>query len=344
MHTRSRWLAPAAVALVLSVPVGLSRGQDAGAASEAVAIPTTIERIWYRAAKKQGFAKLKAIKVTGDLTITSEGLEIVGKKDSISIPLESISMLSYGTMGRDVDTEWAVMEIDTGGGSQRVGFRDGSRMGYGHKTREIYETLRRLMKQLTAAQYRVPEGYEAFDELDHQFTIAIPEGWSNYLQSVVIIGDRMPWGRIIFSAEPVRRDPQAREGDGVSLESVQRGEAPAFFLDRREARKGKACSGFTPPQRAELLEQVNSELRLDGGFEPTGQPELSPFSVNGCKGLKIVARSRDADGAERVLDLRAVSDGETVFVFGMRGSAAHVERNRDPFETSVASLKFAVAR
>jgi hypothetical protein len=66
-------------------------------------------------------------------------------------------------------------------------------------------------------------------------------------------------------------------------------------------------------------------------------------SLAGCEGLRLVGRGRRNDGTAVVLDARAVSDGETLFVFVLRSVADDYESRLRAFDKVLATFRFSVA-
>ena len=69
-------------------------------------------------------------------------------------------------------------------------------------------------------------------------------------------------------------------------------------------------------------------------------PTATAQAVSGCDGLRIVGRSRRADGAEVVLELLATAQGGTLYLFGLRALAPNYEAYREIFTRSISTLKF----
>jgi hypothetical protein len=301
-----------------------------------VDLPLTIEKVWFKPVRQSGAAKMK--KLTGPLMIDDSGLEVVGKQDSVHIPLDSISMISLGKFGNDVDTEWVLLQLVGGEPNRVVGIRDGRRLGYGQQTRELFHTVREVMRSLSAAQYRVEPGHRLFDQISFQMTFAVPEDWSHFIHSAVTIGERVAQGTILFSAEPIDRMIEHDE----ALDGVLTGETAGFYLDRVDPGKGRNCDGLTPKQNDLLLERVAGELGI-GGFEIVDHPSATDFTIAGCRGVRVEGRGRHADGREKLADLRVVSNGETMFLFGMYSTADGDTAHRDSFERVVGSVKISVS-
>lgn len=314
--------------------------------SEAVRLPVTFDKVWFRTGKKRGWG---GAGLTGALTISETELHLSSHKRDVSVPLDSILRVSYGKMRGDVDTDWIVMSVLEEGERRLIGFRDGRKFGYGQQTDEIRETIMAVIRQAGAAQYGVPEGFRAYDELDEQFTMAIPLGWSVYHRTLIATGQHGFRGEAIFSREPVvsetERDPERREElRRQALRAIDDGEAGAFFVDRREAPRGMRCEGFTEKGMARLQQWVAEDPLFDEGRGVDESVRTEPVVIDGCSGLRIVRHSRRPEGVERVLDLRVVSDDEIVFLIGLRSRAGRYEEDLEPFETAVRSVRLSVAR
>jgi len=309
---------------------------------DGVRLPLTIERVWFKPSRK-------LISSGGDLTISEEGLELVKNKKTVLIPLEELYVLSYGRFKSDVDTEWSILGIGENGPSTLLAIRDGKKLGYGRRTKKIYEQLRQAMKKLGVAQFQVPPGYVIFEAFANQFTLAIPEGWDTHLQSLVVEADGHSWGTAIFSSENIEHT-YATAGeishleDDPDLRRVLTGEVPAFFVARDEVDSGMGCNGFTDKAKQKLIRREHERT-----VDVLGYPLVEPFSVTPatvafCSGFRAQGRSRRPDGREIQIDLYIVADGSTLYVLGMRALDDLPASAREPFENALATLKFSVAR
>lgn len=327
-------------------PAWSKKRPPAEEAAEALEIPVTIERVWYRTAKKLGIG---GAQMTGDLTITEEGLHFDGRKRDFTIPLDSIHRVSWGRMRGDVDTDWAVLALVDEKGKRIVGFRDGKKLGYGRRSRSIYETILGAARLMSVAQYKVPEGFRTYDGLDFLFTLAVPEGWSAHHRSVIEIDGQPTWGEMLFLPGSERDEgaPGDPWGDHLvewSVDAVRAGQVGGIFIDRNKAERGMSCIGFTEKARARLLERAERDPLFRGVRGEEESTRTEPWAVDGCHGLRIVRRSRPEEGAEVVLDVRAVCDGETLFLFGLRSRADRFDADVEVFEQAVSHVRFSVAR
>lgn len=336
----------AASALALYLLLAQIAPAAAGVAEEAgehaPVLPVTLERVSFRPPKKMGVRK------SGFLTVTRDELWFSGDKKATAIALDRIQLVSFGKMKGNVDTDWAVLAIGEPGLEELVGFGDARKFGDPARTREIYDVIKMAVKEASAAQYRVPPGFRTYDKVDRQCTLAIPESWGYHLESVVVVGDRAPWGTILFTSEPIRRSGEGasaskpRVDEGV-LERVLAGEIPAFFLERTPVEGGMGCKGFSDKARAKLIERAREDP-LFGEEVELPEPSTSDVSIDDCAGLRIEARGPGPDGGERLLDLSAVAHKDTLFLFGLRAAAGNYETFREPYETAIATVRFSVAR
>jgi hypothetical protein len=305
-----------------------------------IALPLTLDKLWYRSGGK---------KREGDLTVSAEGFEFTTRKRVFSIPLERLHVVSYGKLRGDVDTDWIVLSVGVGAPYDLVAFRDGSKWGYGSRTRELYNQLRRVLEQLAAAQYDAPDGYAPYEDPDRTMSTVIPEGWHSYLESLVLVGGRAARGTTILSEQKVRTVEQTSEGRAESVDDLElldrilAGESPGFFIERDDAVRGMGCDGFSGGATERILERARRDLAFGEGYEIVAAPAASPATVGDCEGLRVLGRSRRQDGAEVVLELFAAAQGDTLTLVGLRALADRYEQHREPFRVAVDSVRFGVA-
>jgi hypothetical protein len=285
---------------------------------EVLTLPLTIDGVWCRADGREivGRGKTK-----GDLSLTDEAVEIHSRKKAVSIPLDDVRRVSFGKMRGDVDTDWAILTVATDGPPALVGLRDGRKMGYGTRSREIYETLRSLVRQTGTAQYAVPDDMETFDVLDGEFTMAVPRGWTAHHESLIESADRMMFGTVVFS--PGDDDPRS------------------IFVERRESPSGADCSGLTDKARDRVLASLSADPRFDGISHVA---QADPTTIDGCEGLRLVGREAIPGGGPAIHDLRVVSDGRVLFLFGASGQTGDGGVEPDAFERALSTVRFSAAR
>jgi len=179
-----------------------------------------------------------------------------------------------------------------------------------------------------------------FEGLKEQFTISLPAGWTVYNQTEVLSGKPGPHGMLFFSAEPVAK-PGEKIADQAALRRVDTGEIPSFFVDRHLAMKGMSCSKFKADY--EVATMVGNDPVFGGAMRRMLRP-LPPKSkrveLAGCQGVKIEGRGHmGPEKTEWVIDVRAVSDGKTLYLFSLRNTATNYSKNLETFERALATLK-----
>lgn len=179
-----------------------------------------------------------------------------------------------------------------------------------------------------------------------QFTITLPDGWSVYDQSAAVLGIAGPTGMVIFSAEPLTTPGQAT-ADIEQLARVDRGELPSFFVDRQAAEKGMACDRLSRTAVYNIGMKVIQDPAVGAARRHFGAvaPGHTPVAIGGCQGVRFKVESRKGD-AERhwIIDVRAVSDGTTLYLFALRNPVDHYARNIAAFDAAMATVRFAVGR
>ncbi len=300
-----------------------------------VALPLTIEKLWLRMDGKRR---------EGYLTIDDGGFEFFTKKRSFEIPLDRIHFINFGTTSWDVDTEWIVLSVGVVPPYDLIGLRDGAKWGFGGRTEELYHDIRRVLRQLEAAQFRVPAGFELYEDPGRACVLAIPQGWSTYLESLVITNAHPGQGTTVLSERPIRRTAEGRGepayDDLELLDAILAGESLGFLFERSQAGRGMGCEGFSKGGRERVLERARGDLVIGAGSATLAPPEVSPVTIGSCEGLRVLQRSRRPDGAEVVLELHAVAHGETLYTFGLRALADRYEAFRKPYLATLASVEF----
>ena len=329
-------LSIALVAGVTGPGWGAQESSGEGAAEESLRLPYTVQRIWFRTEKK---------KMAGDLTITADALEFTGRKRSLTVPMESIRIVSFGNMRGDVDTDWVVLSVVQGGVAETYGVRDGRKFGFGARTREIYDAVKLAVRTLSAAQYRASRGFKPYVEMDHQFTMAIPQDWSTSHLLLIDVEGLPVRGASIFSAIPIVRETEEPEVRRAQLAAVANGTAAAVVLERKTLVSGMTCSGFSPGGREKVLEWIKQIppviKRQPWTFD--GLPTVTQATIDDCEGLHIVQHGRNHGDDEVTIDVYTVARGRTVFLFVLRS----VQEEREPrtriLERLLAAFRFSAA-
>jgi hypothetical protein len=256
-------------------------------------------------------------------------------------------------MRGDVDTEWVVLTVKSDGERSMIGLRDGSRWGYGHRTREIYEMLVRAVEDLSAAQFSRTPGFEPYTELDHVFAMPIPQGWSSYHHELVAVDGVVRWGVVVFSEQPLI-DPHAeiplsptsnRTERKRVLRELQQGKATAWILRRFESSGGMSCAEFKHKTLHTLRRQIAEDPFFGVPFTITDdQPFETVSSIDDCATLRLKLEAVTEEDRTVVLDLRMVSRGGAVALIGLRTTAEDYDHERKMFDEAVRELRFAATR
>jgi hypothetical protein len=307
--------------------------------------PRTIQKIWYRTGKERGFTGPKH---SGDLMITRDSLEFLSKKADITIPFESVGMISFGKMRGDVNTDWVVLTVRDGGARRLIGFRDGRKMGYGSRTPEIFETVLDVAEELSWAQFTAPEKLEAYTELDHVIAVAVPQDWSSYHHEMVSTEGSVFWGTVIFTPELMTSDASENHLEGtereLALEAIQRGETTAWIIRRVQSGGGMSCDGFTKKALKTLAGWITRDPFLGVPFEATDSAVFEPSTIGVCQGVRMSLHADDSTTPVPVLEVRAVSQGDVTLILGLRTTDRDHETDLELFEAALPTVKFAVTR
>ena len=307
--------------------------------------PRTIEKIWYRTGKERGFIGRKH---SGDLMITRDSLEFLSKKADITVPVESIEMVSFGKMRGDVNTDWVVLTIRDGTVQRLIGFRDGRKMGYGARTPEIFETVLDIAEELSWGQFAAPAKLEPYTELDHVFAVAVPQGWSSYHHEMISTEGSVFWGTVVFTPEPMTSDAAETHLEGtereLALEAIQRGETTAWVIRRVESRSGMSCEGFTQKALKTLAGWVARDPFLGVPFEAPTSTVFEPETVGGCRGVRASLRAQGSMAPVPLIELRVVSQGDATLILGLRTTERDREADLELFEAALPTVKFAITR
>jgi hypothetical protein len=74
-------------------------------------------------------------------------------------------------------------------------------------------------------------------------------------------------------------------------------------------------------------------------------PDHKDIELGGCHGVRFVLEAHKKDPAKhRVLDVRAVSDGNVLYLFSLRNKGAHYATNLAAYDGALASVRFTLAK
>ena len=201
-----------------------------------------------------------------------------------------------------------------------------------------------LAAQAVRAEDQTPSVH-IYDGLKEQFTIALPEGWTVYDQTAALTGKPSTTGMVFFTAEPLLAPGQKviPLSGAEALAKVERGDVPAFFVDRGPATRGMSCSKLTRRAESQVEELVSRDeiFRQTRGLLLLARPKVSQIELAGCQALKITGSA--PLGPEKTpwsLDVRAVSDGKIMYLFHIRTTDDNFLKNLLVFEAALATLHF----
>ncbi len=302
----------------------------ATALQAAPVLPKTVERVWYRG-EHRPFGKV--FRAGGDLTIREDGLEFIHRKHGWSVALDRISSISLGPMKGDVDTDWVILVLRDGQPDHVIGIRDGHRMGFGQKTRGIYELLLDVARSRKVAQFDVPPGLLPYEPLDRMLAFAYPAGWHPFQLSREINPDHtLPLGRTTFTPELL--ETVDRLGGGATRLLVERSDVSAY---------GSAgCSGGLPGNlQAEIMERFAVDPVSMGGLTLIAAPDAAPVTIGRCRGIRVVVEGTGTDGVTRRGDLVAVVWNGLLFEVSL---VADREDGPELMEAILSTIKIAWGR
>ncbi len=329
---RGRWIRSLVIAFGLTLSPAWAEVEDASDGAEALNLPLTIDNVWYRTEKKRGVFGAKS---RGDLTIAESSLDYSARKESFSLPLDTVHGVFLGKARGDVDTDWVLLRVGSVDAPQLIAFRDGTKFGYGQRTEEIYLTLRRAMRQLGAAQYRTQPGYVTYDRSGSVFVIALPETWWGARRSVERTEDGAPLGRTEFD------DRDRLRGGGRLLPEGQRGEE--ILLERREISPRLSCTSFgergTRAVRAWVEETITTR-----GATPAGAMDVQATRLAGCNGVRVKASLTDSGGRSRILEYRALAQLGVAYMLSFEASPESYDDDLRRFEQILSTFQISPTR
>jgi hypothetical protein len=201
---------------------------------------------------------------------------------------------------------------------------------------------------LQRAEEILPEGFVLYEGQKEYYTIAIPKDWIAYDQSKTLKekggekAQRMEGSR--FNLVNFYLPPSPASQGSMTEELIKKlstGEVPSFFVQQMPAEKGMSCSGFSDKAEKWVREMVY----WGKGATILEAPHSEPSPVAGCKGVRVGGSGQPAGGnAPWVVDMYAVSDGKTLYLFTLRNHADHFKKNAEVFQEAVSTARLAAAK
>lgn len=103
-----------------------------------IELPKVFESVWYREAERKSL--LKAYTASGKLTIGDQEIEFKSDDGDFEISIEDVNTISWGVLPRDTYNDWSIIKY--GEPEKIIGFKDGSKLGWGTDTDLIFSTLK----------------------------------------------------------------------------------------------------------------------------------------------------------------------------------------------------------
>lgn len=105
-----------------------------------ITLPRTFEDVWYRPEDRE--SSLRAYSSSGILTVSDTQIAFHSGSDSIVVPVDRVQSLSWGKADADPVNDWATVRFSDGTSTTAALFRDGSSLGHGKSSDDIYSTLK----------------------------------------------------------------------------------------------------------------------------------------------------------------------------------------------------------
>lgn len=175
-----------------------------------------------------------------------------------------------------------------------------------------------------------------------QFSISLPAGWHAYDQQQALSGQASTLGLVLFSAQEVTEAGKLT-ADVETLANLDRGDIPSFFVDRLPAEKGMACSKLSRTATYNLGVRINQDKSVSAVKKYLASSvgaKHTNIDLGGCKGARYrVEAGKKGTPEHWIIDVRAVADGNVVYLFSLRNQAANYSRNIDAFERAMATVQ-----
>ncbi len=94
-----------------------------------------------------------------------------------------------------------------------------------------------------------------------------------------------------------------------------------------------------------MFKLVTDDPMFGRGATILEAPHSEPIAVAGCKGIRILGTGKPAKGnTPQTSDVYAASDGQTLYLFTLRGTADNYKKNTEVFQKAVATAKLTAAK
>lgn len=114
------------------------------AAAPDVVLPRSFEKVWYRSGEKG--VSLVSHSGTGALLVSESAISYDAGDYRLELPAAALRELHWGRMRGDSSNDWAILSFERDGRHETVGFKDGSKLGWGKDTKAMYDCLQRVLQ------------------------------------------------------------------------------------------------------------------------------------------------------------------------------------------------------
>ncbi len=221
-----------------------------------------------------------------------------------------------------------------------------------------------LFAPLSTLPSAATEGPEGDPGPPSQFTLQLPEGWFTFDQMAVLYGgtDKVVYGGgsdltvirggksdvgvIVFSGVDLLHLLQtgAGEQEQEAMMKIQRGDVPGFFVDRSRAGKGMDCGALSEKAKKQVAKSLRGAPMWGRGRTVVADLTAADERIGGCQGAHFQGSTKGPDGKVRAVDVRAVSDGQILYLFALEEEQPFFDQNLPTFEAVLASLHLTAAR
>ena len=190
-----------------------------------------------------------------------------------------------------------------------------------------------------AGEQQVEPAFVTNEDLREQFLIDIPEGWTTYDQSVVMTGKSQPTGLVLFTSVDLAGMEIMEQLETMS--QLDTGEVPCFFVDRLPVKKKENCKEFSEKAAKEVVKMIKKD-KMFKDSKTLLKPQAEAVTVAGCQGVRVVGETeKKEDGRIWRVEMRAVSDGEFLYLFTVRHLSEHFDASAEVFEKAMGTLQLA---
>ncbi len=102
-------------------------------------LPRTFDKAWFRTDESPGL--IRAYSKSGELVIGETGIRFTDGDEVLDIPFRDVTAVRRSMLGRDTVNVWAILDYRDGDEIETAAFVDGTGLGWGGVSDDIYLTL-----------------------------------------------------------------------------------------------------------------------------------------------------------------------------------------------------------